>query len=203
MQPKNSLLLIFLLITIAGLGQSAKLSPNARISVLTCGPGSDLYSKFGHSAFRIQDASQDMDLVYNYGTFNFNAPNFYYNFAIGRPIFSLSVSKFPDFLYSYQLENRWVKEQLLALDNGDKNALYLFLRENSLPENRDYKYDYLHDNCSTKIPEVLQKVLGQQLVFRDGEQYTDTSFRDLIRANLKSNSWSSFGIGPGPGGSNR
>jgi len=194
MQPKNSVLLFFLWITIAGFGQPESLSQTAQISVITCGPGQDLYASFGHSAFRIQDASQGIDWVYNYGTFNFNAPNFYYNFAVGRPLFSLSVSKFSDFLYSYQLESRWVKEQLLELDDQQKNALFIFLEHNKRPKNRDYKYDYLYDNCSTKIPEVLKKVLGQQLVFLDAEQLTETTFRELIRENLKSNSWSSFGI---------
>ncbi|MBT8183450.1 MAG: DUF4105 domain-containing protein [Eudoraea sp.] len=191
---KNSILLFLLWTTIGVFGQPKRLTSIAQVSVITCGPGPDLYSSFGHSAFRIQDASQGIDWVYNYGTFNFNAPNFYYNFAVGRPVFSLSVSTFPDFLYSYQLENRWVKEQLLALDDREKNALFRFLERNKLPENRDYKYDYLYDNCSTKIPEVLQQVLGQQLVFQDGDQLTDTTFRELIRENLKSNSWSSFGI---------
>ena len=194
MQLKNSIILFFLWITLSGFGQPDKLTSIAQISVITCGPGQDLYSSFGHSAFRIQDSSQGIDRVYNYGTFNFNAPNFYYNFAIGRPLFSLSVSKFSDFLYSYQLENRWVKEQLLELDDTEKNALFVFLEHNRRPENRDYKYDYLYDNCSTKIPEVLKEVLGQQLIFKNGDQITDLTFRDLIRENLNSNSWSSFGI---------
>lgn len=194
MQLKNCILLFFLWITTAAFGQSDRLHSNAQISVITCGPGQDLYASFGHSAIRIQDATQGIDWVYNYGTFNFNAPNFYYNFAIGRPLFSLSVSKFSDFLYSYQLENRWVKEQLLALSQREKNALFAFLQNNSRPENRDYKYDYLKDNCSTKIPEVLTEVLGDKLIFKSGDQITDSSFRDLIRDNLKLNSWSSFGI---------
>ncbi|MCW5515889.1 DUF4105 domain-containing protein [Muriicola sp. Z0-33] len=194
MQLKNCILLFFLWISTVALGQPDKLNSNAQVSVITCGPGQDLYASFGHSAFRIQDPAQGIDRVYNYGTFNFNAPNFYYNFAIGRPIFSLSVSKFSDFLYSYQLENRWVKEQLLVLNDEEKNALFTFLERNKRPENRDYKYDYLYDNCSTKIPDVLKEVLGQQLIFEDGDLLTNSSFRDLIRENLQSNSWSSFGI---------
>ena len=194
MQLKNSLILVFLWISFSGFGQPKQLSPSAKISVITCGPGQDLYSSFGHSAFRVQDSSQGIDWVYNYGTFNFNAPNFYYNFTIGRPLFSLSVSKFSDFLYSYQFENRWVMEQLLALDPDEKNALFRFLEQNRRPENRDYKYDYLYDNCSTKIPDVLKTVLGEQLVIKEDSNVPKPSFRDLIRENLKSNSWSSFGI---------
>ncbi|MEX0287834.1 MAG: DUF4105 domain-containing protein [Flavobacteriaceae bacterium] len=194
MRLKHSLILVFLWISFCGFGQPRQLSPNAKISVITCGPGQELYTSFGHNAFRVQDQTQGIDWVYNYGTFNFNAPGFYLNFTLGRPLFSLSVSKFSDFLYSYQFENRWVSEQLLALDQDEKNALFRFLEENRKPENRSYTYDYLYDNCSTKIPEVLKKVLGEQLVIPEDSQGPKPSFRDLIRENLKSNSWSSFGI---------
>jgi hypothetical protein len=138
---KLKIILIFIAIwaPFPGFAQVSVLSEIAQISVITCGPGRDLYASFGHSAFRVQDSAQGIDYVYNYGTFDFNAPNFYYNFAIGRPIFILSASKFSDFLYSYQLENRWVKEQILALTSFEKNDLFRFLENNRKLENRSYK----------------------------------------------------------------
>ncbi len=194
MQLKTGIFLFIFWIGFYGFGQLDGLNENARISVITCGPGKELYASFGHSAFRVQDPKQGIDWVYNYGTFNFEAPNFYYNFAVGRPIFTLSVSTFPEFLYSYQLENRWVKEQLLDLNPQLKNELFLFLENNRRPENRNYKYDYLYDNCSTKIPEILKNVLGTQLNYRQDHLVKRFTFRELIQQNLKINSWSSFGI---------
>ena len=190
------ILFFFSLLWIANIGNSQpiQLSPNAQISVLTCGAGEELYSSFGHTALRVQDPSQKIDWVYNYGTFNFNTPNFYMKFARGKLLYSLSVSKFTNFLYSYQLENRWVKEQLLELNTSQKNKLFHFLENNRKPENRDYKYDFLFDNCSTKIPNVLEEVLGDELVFEAIHLQEQTTFRTLIQQNLKANSWSSFGI---------
>lgn len=199
MRLKLVFLHFIVLFGFTGLSQSALLSPEAEISVITCGPGADLYSSFGHSAFRVQDPVRKLDLVYNYGTFDFNAPNFYMNFALGRPIFSLSRASFVNFLYTYQLENRWVKEQILDLVPDEKNRIFLFLETNFRPENRDYKYDYIKENCSTKIPEVLSDVLGPSLVFHEDHLKENLSFRDLMQGYLVRNSWGSLGIDLGLG----
>jgi hypothetical protein len=153
-----------------------------------------LYSSFGHSAFRVQDSAKGINWVYNYGTFDFNTPNFYYKFARGKLLYSLSVTTFSDFLFTYELEKRWVKEQLLKLNREEQNALFRFLENNRKPENRDYKYDFLFDNCATKLPEVLKKVLGNSIEFNGAHLKNHFTFRDLIQQNLLTNSWSSFGI---------
>ena len=187
------LLCLFPIWTI-GISQQIQLTDQAQISVLTCGTGDQLYSSFGHSAFRVQDPNHGIDIVYNYGTFDFDTPNFYLKFAGGKLLYSLSRQHFANFLYTYQLENRWVKEQLLDLKTDDKNKLFGFLEENYKPENRYYQYDFIYENCSTKIPEVLNSVLGNSLVFRDDHLSKDDSFRELIQSYLYWNSWASFGI---------
>lgn len=176
------------------LGQESILSDAAQISVLTCGPGEELYSTFGHSAFRVQDPVKNIDVVYNYGTFDFQAPNFYTNFARGRLIYTLSRQRFENFLYDYELEQRWVKEQILDLSPEQKDAMIVFLENNYRPENRDYRYDFLFDNCSTKMPDILAQILGDPLSFGEGHLEKQFTFRELIRQNLKTNSWASFGI---------
>lgn len=181
-------------IAILGLSLQAQLSEDAQISILTCDSGQDLYSSFGHSAFRVRDSANGINWVYNYGTFDFNTPNFYYKFAKGKLLYSLSVSTFSDFLFTYEMENRWVKEQLLNLSKEEKNELFRFLENNRKPQNRDYKYDFLFDNCATKLPEVLKKVLGNNIQFQGEHLKNNFSFRDLIQQNLLTNSWSSFGI---------
>ena len=132
--------------------------------------------------------------VYKYCNFDFNTPNFYSKFTKGKLLYSLSVSKFSDFLFTYELENRWVKEQILNLNLEEQNALFQFLENNRKPENRDYKYDFLFDNCATKLPEVLKKVLGNSIEFNGEHLKNHYTFRDLIQQNLLTNSWSSFGI---------
>ena len=191
---KKLCLLNSLWIALLGFSLQAQLSEDAQISILTCDSGQDLYSSFGHSAFRVRDSSKGINWVYNYGTFDFNTPNFYYKFAKGKLLYSLSVSTFSDFLFTYELENRWVKEQILNLSPEEQNDLFRFLENNRKPQNRDYKYDFLFDNCATKLPEVLKKVLGNKIQFHEEHLKNNFTFRDLIQQNLLTNSWSSFGI---------
>lgn len=194
MTPKQIFFLLSFALSACLFSQAEPLSDKAVISVITCGPGTELYSTFGHSAFRVQDSEKGIDWIYNYGTFNFNTPNFYGKFARGKLLYSLSKQRFENFLYAYELENRWVKEQLLNISTKEKNEIFTFLENNYKPQNRDYKYDFLMENCSTKIPEVLQASLGEGLVYEDYLQDKNYSFRDLIQQNLIRNSWSSFGI---------
>ena len=174
--------------------QAPELGPRAQFSVLTCGPGTDLYATFGHSAFRLRDPDLGIDWVYNYGTFDFHTPNFYMKFARGKLPYALSKQKFENFLYTYQLEHRWVHEQLLDLSPAESLSLLAFLENNNQPQNRFYQYDFLFENCATKIPEVLKKVLGEGLAFRYDHLQDPYTFRQLIQKNLRTNSWSSFGI---------
>jgi len=194
MNLKRYFFLLFLCLYTSVFSQQISLSEKATISVITCGSGQELYSSFGHSAFRVQDSAHGIDWVYNYGTFDFDTPNFYMKFARGKLLYSLSKQRFENFLYSYQLENRWVKEQILNLTPDEKAVLFDFLQKNHQPENRNYKYDFLFENCSTKMPDILKSVLGDNLVFLTPSDYTPATFRTLIQENLITNTWSSFGI---------
>ncbi|WP_394749788.1 lipoprotein N-acyltransferase Lnb domain-containing protein [Spongiimicrobium salis] len=177
-----------------GYSQEINLSPQSTISVLTCGPGADLYTAFGHSAFRVQDPVLGIDVVYNYGTFNFNRPGFYTDFVKGKLIFSLSRQRTTNFLNVYEFEKRWVKEQELQLTLAEKNTLLKYLENNNRPENKTYTYDYLYDNCSSKIRDVLDDNLGKQIVYDTNFVPSPFTFRELIHQKLPTNSWGSFGI---------
>ncbi|MCG2461932.1 DUF4105 domain-containing protein [Flavobacteriaceae bacterium F89] len=191
---KKIIFFALLLLVRWGYSQIPELSARSQISVLTCGAGEDLYTTFGHSAFRVHDPSLGIDVVYNYGTFDFNPPMFYVDFARGNMIYSLSRAHFDDFLFEYEMQNRWVKEQILDLTPKESNELFQFLETNYLPENRDYKYDFLFDNCATRILAVLKKVYGEGLEFQDDYLDNQYTFRELIHQNLVANSWSSLGI---------
>lgn len=192
LNPIRYLLLILFLLPVFSV--SGQLSSGAQISILTCGPGTDLYATFGHTAIRVQDPANALDEVYNYGTFEFNTPNFYVKFARGKLLYFLSRDRFENFLYTYQLENRWVKEQVLRLSGPQRNAVYRYLQTNYEPANRYYPYDFLFNNCATKIPEVFSKALGDALQFDPEYPKPSYTFRELIHQYLKTNSWSSLGI---------
>lgn len=193
---KRILLFLISLLTTFGLNaqQLPKLSENAYISVLTCGAGDQLYTAFGHTAFRVQDSVLGLDVVYNYGTFDFNKPNFYLNFTKGKLIYSLSRKTFDRFLFEYEYEKRWIKEQILDLSTDEVNALFQFLEDNYRPENRDYAYDPLFNNCSNITGIILKEQLKDPIVFKDDHLKKRYTFRELVRQYIPINSWGSFGI---------
>lgn len=191
--------LVFLLFLFVGIvfGQEKpqiKLSPEATFSVVTCGAGSELYSSFGHSAFRLKDPVYGYDVVYNYGTFDFNTPLFYVKFAQGKLPYQLGRNSFKNFVRVYKYEKRWVKEQVLNLTLEQNKTLLAYLENNYKEENRDYKYDFFYNNCATKIRDVIKDNFGDEIIFHEDHLPKDKTFRDLIHDNLETNSWSSFGI---------
>ena len=187
--------IFILLFSCFQLAAQQKLTSEATVSVVTCGPGPELYSAFGHSAFRVYDPILKLDKIYNYGTFDFNKPNFYLNFAKGKLIYQLSTTRYGYFLQQFNYENRWVKTQELALNAADVQAVYDFLENNAKPENMSYQYDFFYDNCSTKIEEVIKAVLKDKVIFNNNHITDHKSHRDLIADYTADKfKWGKFGI---------
>ena len=175
-------------------------SSRLRISLLTCTPGEELYSTFGHSAFRVIDSSKYFnddwrDVVYNYGTFNFGDDGFYLKFVRGKLIYYVSSEKFQDFKNGYQSENRGITEQVLMLTGAEKISIQKFLDENLRPENRNYKYDFFFDNCTTRLRDIL-KNLRDSVFCMHPVMPAGTRFRQAIHRYLDDNgqAWSKLGI---------
>ncbi|MGJ8735593.1 Lnb N-terminal periplasmic domain-containing protein [Zobellia laminariae] len=194
MQLKKIIFILLFSLSVLGFSQAPELTPLSKISVVTCGPGSELYSTFGHSAIHIEDTSLGINAIYNYGTFDFTTPNFYMKFVRGKLDYTLARQSFPYFLKEYEYENRWVRSQELQLTLTERQELFNFLETNYLPENRDYKYDFFYNNCATKIWDILNEVYGDKLVFDKNYLKELHTHRQLIRQKVKINSWSGFGI---------
>ena len=191
---KKYFLLVLLITSGITQAQFGSLSPAAEISIITIGQGTELYDKFGHSAFRINDPLSGVDVAFNYGVYDFNTPNFYTKFAQGKLLYELRVENYQPFYQRYVYENRWIKEQVLNLTDIEKQDISDFLWKNALPENKKYKYDFFFDNCATKIRDVLRIVLGDKLEYKNDYLEDKLSFRDLIQQNLVANTWGSLGI---------
>ncbi|PKM01713.1 MAG: hypothetical protein CVV17_06700, partial [Gammaproteobacteria bacterium HGW-Gammaproteobacteria-7] len=131
--------------------------------LVTMGPGADVYERFGHNAIWIRDTTSGLDLVYNYGTFDFDEPGFVGRFVFGRPRYWLDVGTIDGTLRLYAYRQRDVVVQELALSPAKRAELAIRLAENILPANRSYDYDYYRDNCSTRVRDILDLVLGGAL----------------------------------------
>src|SRR5690554_3803016 len=173
----TSFLIFFSSFLQTAVGQNIESSEDLSISLLTCGIGDELYSSFGHSAVRIIDHVKGTDEVYNYGTFNYADPNFYTRFTLGKLPYYLDKGTFEDFMYSYQQEKRSVKEQVFQLSLDQKLAIRDFLEQNYLPENRAYAYDFLFDNCSTRIRDLFTQALGPNFFWGEILNNKQVSYR--------------------------
>jgi hypothetical protein len=170
-----------------------RLSDQADISLLTASPGQELYSVFGHSALRVNDPLYGIDEVYNYGTFDFDTPNFYIKFFQGKLLYKLSVTSFRQFLWEYDYEGREVVEQRLNLTHNEKEGIYDFLQINRLPENAYYHYDFFYDNCATRIRDLIDQQLATDWG-DDPHAWASRSFRDMLQPYVGKKPWAAFGI---------
>lgn len=172
--------------------QYQQLSNNSKISVLTIEPGTNLYDAFGHNAYRVQD--NGLDIIFNYGVYDFNTPNFYTKFAQGKLNYKLAVNYFEDSKNYYIQQNRTIKEQVLNLNQQQKQTVFNFLMNNYEPENQYYLYDFFYNNCATKIKDVLVESLNETVIFNSPNDFKQLTFRKLIQDKLNWNTWGSVGI---------
>ena len=172
-------LLFFTLISLANAkSQTLQLSENAQVSVLTCGNGNELYSLFGHTAVRIFDPQTNIDIVYNYGAFDFATPNFVVRFSKGDLQYFVTSSSFEDFLYSYEYEERSVVEQNIALSASQKQQLFDKLSETLLSNDRFYTYKFIDRNCTTMVVDLLNGIVGKNILKKVDPD--DSTYRDIL-----------------------
>lgn len=174
----RNLLLCLLLLLPTGL--FAQDSSRLRISLLTCGPGDEIWAQFGHTAIRVTDSTAGTDLVYNYGTFSFGE-GFEIQFMRGKLLYYVSYYPYQYFLEEYADPQRRVEEQVLHISGAEKEAIQSYLVENSKEENRYYKYDFFFDNCATRIRDVFPMAVGKDFVY--GSTLPDNSkltFRQIM-----------------------
>ena len=187
--------ILFLLLFISNISFSQKDSiERLRISIITCAPGNELYSIFGHTAMRIIDAANRSDIIFNYGTFDFGDPNFLMKFTRGKLDYFLSAEDAANFFAAYQEEGRTISEQVLQLSDAEKNIIQQALFKNISGNNKYYKYDFLFDNCTTRIKDLLKNNTAfkcNSKLVKDG-----TTFRNMLYIYLDSSGmcWSKLGI---------
>lgn len=172
--------------------QAPQQTDSVDIYVLTCSPGVDLYSVFGHTAILVKTPKTDN--VYNYGSFNFNTDNFYVKFARGQLPYRLAREKYGYFQYGYIYEKRQIWAQKINLNPSQENRLLDLLEENMLPENREYKYDFFYDNCATRVLDIIDASTGNQIQWNTPEEGNGFTFRNMIDVYLENMEWSDLGI---------
>jgi hypothetical protein len=157
--------------------QSTVPGSDLTIYLMTMGPGDQVWERFGHNAIRIVDASRGTDSVYNWGTFDFHQPNFLRRFMTGNTLYWMQGDGMPETMATYQYLNRSVWVQELDLTPAERAAVRDFIAWNAEPEHRYYRYDYYLDNCSTRVRDVIDRIVGGQLKATMGTRLTNTTYR--------------------------
>ena len=168
-------------------------SDSIRVSLVTCSPGTEVYEVYGHTALRVEIPSKGVDAVINYGLFSFDAPNFVWRFIKGETDYVVGTIGYPIFEYDYTSRGSTVTLQTLNLSAEEKERLVYLLNENLLPENREYRYNFLYNNCSNKAGNMVELALSaQQLPLKDRSE--GITFRDILHEYTQSYPWLQFGI---------
>ena len=162
------------------------------VSLLTCGPGAEVYTLYGHTAIRINDRTSHEDLVVNYGMFSFEQPFFILRFVFGLTDYQMGITTMEHFTQAYQSESRWIKEQRLNLTAAEKASLLKAIAENYEPENRTYRYNYFYDNCTTRARDMIVSHIGGTISY-PGCSEEGASFRELTHAWNANHHWARFG----------
>lgn len=186
--------LIFTCVFLFGLlYHSAKAQDDSiRVSLLTCAPGTEIYALFGHTALRYENPAQGQDLVFNYGLFSFNTPNFILRFVKGETDYKLGYTPYPYFESEYAMRGSSVYQQTLNLTPVEKQKLLTLLEENYRPENRIYRYNFFYDNCTTRARDKVEEAIDGGVTYSDGKQ--NISFREIVHQYTKGHEWDEFGI---------
>lgn len=185
---------LLLLLIVAGGGEArGAVADSVRMSLLTCSPHEEIYSLYGHSALRVQNALTGQDLVVNYGVFNFHKPHFVLRFVFGLTDYEMGVTPMTNFLYEYSYYHSGVTEQEINLSGAEKEAILRALDENALPENVVYRYNYFYDNCTTRARDMLTNHLQGKVVYASPADSTLT-YRDMVHQCTAGHLWMQTGI---------
>ncbi|MCX6327217.1 MAG: DUF4105 domain-containing protein [Bacteroidia bacterium] len=164
------------------------------VYLITCGPGTETYSIYGHSAIRIVIPEKNSDILYNWGVFDFSTPNFAWKFAKGRLDYMLGVEPLQRFLQGYFFEQRYVYSQKINLNADETQHLIALINDNLKPENVSYRYDFFYDDCSTRIRDLFEKSIGEKLLYPPAESGEIPTFREMVGKYQNPFPWLKFGI---------
>ena len=175
------------------ISSEAQVADSADVHIITCAPGTESYSIYGHTALRVAVRGTTIDRVYNWGIFDFSTPNFVYRFAKGRLDYLLGAYGYEDFLMEYISEGRSVWSQKLNLTVAEKERLFELINENLKPENVKYRYDFFFDNCATRVRDIVAAAANDTVIFPEKARKNQKSFRRLVDPKQKVLPWLDLG----------
>ena len=161
------------------------------VSLLTCSPGTEVYALYGHTAIRICNETTGEDWVFNYGVFSFDQPHFIWRFALGECDYQVGAVPFAYFAKEYEARGSSVYQQTLNLTSAEKRRLWALLLENMQPENREYRYNFFYDNCTTRARDRIEEAVDGEVVYPRAD--TVHTYREIIHQYTGHYPWAELG----------
>ena len=162
-----------------------------RVSLITCSPGQEVYALYGHTALRLQNYTKGQDLVFNYGVFSFKQPNFIWRFVRGQCDYMVVPVPWQYFTKEYEERGSSITAQVLNLTPEESNRLYARMIEDCKPENRQYRYNFLYNNCTTKVRDAIEACVEGRVVYPDSiPLYT---YRQMLHQYTREHPWAQEG----------
>lgn len=189
---KKLFTLLLFLFYLNNFSQSNSLTETSKVSIITCGTGNESYSLYGHTGIRIKDSLRGIDIVYNYGAFDFETPNFMLKFVKGDLQYFVTTNSYQDFEYSYKYENRSIYEQELDLSLEQKKKLFQNLNSSLFSEERFYTYKFIDRNCTTMVIDKINEILGEKII--TSIKPITISYRDILYPYLENHYFEKLGI---------
>ncbi|MBF6639973.1 DUF4105 domain-containing protein [Flavobacterium sp. J49] len=189
---KKVFFLLLLVFSLPAFSQNPRLTENTQVSIFTCGRGEQLYSTFGHTALRIKDEANQLDIVFNYGAFDFRTENFYMKFVKGDLQYFMNVTSFEDFILEYQIDEREVIEQTIELPLTQKQALLDALGASLNSSEKYYTYKFIDRNCTTMVADKVSVLLGQTQIQKVDDK--TLSYRAVLYPYFENYFWYKLGI---------
>lgn len=186
--------IIFLLLPFSSNAQPRLLSDATSVSILTCGSGDQLHALFGHTAIRFRDPSQNLDVVFNYGTFDFDTSFFYLKFIKGNLDYFLSATDFQTFISAYTYDKRDVFEQELIATTKKKQKLFNTLLEQLNSDAKYYRYKFIDKNCTTVVKDQLEDLWSSDLLYIEKINIDELSYRNIVNKFLEDRYFERLGI---------
>jgi len=185
-------ILFFFFVLSQTFAQNPTLTEQATVSIFTCGRGEQLYSTFGHTAIRIKDPNTNLDVVYNYGAFDFSTEHFYLKFVKGDLQYFIIATSYTEFIYEYQYDGREVIEQTLNFPLVKKQELFERLNASLLSEERNYTYKFIDQNCTTMVVDKVNQTYGNNLIQKVDDK--TISYREVLYPYFDNYFWYNLGI---------
>ncbi|MEZ4854248.1 DUF4105 domain-containing protein, partial [Flavobacterium sp.] len=189
---KKILFFLLILFHFISFSQTPQLSEQAEISFLNCGTGNQSYSLYGHTAIRVKDINQNIDLVFNYGMFDFETPNFMLKFIKGDLQYFVSAYPYANFEYSYRYEKRSIWEQKLKLNAAQKQALFTTIWNSLQTDDKYYTYKFIDKNCTTISIDKVNNVLSSSKI--ESTKPITKTYREVLFTYQKNHFFLNLGI---------